>query len=424
MWLSKKNKQVLAVLAASVLIYFCIILLLQLSKLYSNTSFIQLDTYSYIDAAKQLYLQHSLHATRPAGIALIYGFPLLFDASFTHFIEWAWCMNCVFWFGGLVLFYVSARTVLSNRMAIIVTLIFASHVSGIVFTSALLSESPFLFIVQLCLYVVVKYMHTLQLKHVSYLFIFLLIGIFIRPSLLIAFYGIGLMLVYFFYKKKYWQGILVLLCCNLLLHSYCLQMKQQYGTYTLSLIGKAALEQYITIRAKQVQNNTSYTQEIEKLFAENKDSNSTALKHNFRYQVQHYPQTILAAFCWNAVDNSCKGNAFLHANLHDTSKPWRTPMHSFFHFISMLQNMICSLAAVLGLFIIHKIRKSLPKHIKYLLQIIIVFCLYTMAISALSFYQHDRFHFVFAPLIYLFIATLIYYVRMPLSSTLPTRSAP
>jgi hypothetical protein len=400
---------------ACIIIYFTMVLAMQLPSIYTNSGYVQSDAESYVGAAKNLYLDATLHADRPIGIAAYIGLPLLFDSAFTSFYLWAWCANTVLWFGILLLFFLSAKQFLPFQFASIATLFLAIHVSGIVYTSLAISEIPFLFVLMAALYTFSLFYTTRQLHYLIFTTFFIWLSVSFRPGMVIGFYITSLALLYFFIKQNYITGIVFIISCHLILHLYCVQIQKQFGSYTVSVIGKSTLDNYLAIRAKQLQNHTNYIQEIQK-----KDKSTSGFAH----QLSHSPHTLFAAFFWNVFDNCTKGNPCLQANRSDNSKPWLTSLHRVFHFISLLQNIICSLVGIFGFLFLYKYKKKLYRKYFVFLQILLCISIYIIGISGISFYQHDRFHFVIAPIIYLFIASVIYQYRNLNEATPSVRLAP
>jgi hypothetical protein len=395
--------------ATCIVIYWVVVFGLGIPILYNDNRFFSPDCQSYIDAAKQLYLQHQLHDIRPIGIAALYGLPLLFQQHFCGFTEWAWGINFILWFYTLLVFYNTCILFVSHKITSATTFLLACQVSAIIFSTQVISEIPFIFCVALGLYYIAKYFKSHQNKYLNYFTFVLCLSVLIRPST--YYFFLIWLLVYFIYCsfKKQFVAIACALFCSIVLYAYQAQMKKQYGQFTISLISDRALLYYLSVKTNQLLHNSSYNHEVEKvnqlLSITPKEEIACLGKKTILQQLHTHPITVCKAAISNAIDNSLKGNACLQKNSSDASKPWIGLPHQILHAISVLQNIICSCVALFGMFFIYKYRKKyqIDRSIK-MMKILFLFCMYIISISAISFYQHDRFHIVIAPIIYFIIA--------------------
>jgi hypothetical protein len=403
------------VVVQAIIIYCIIILGLGLHKVYCNAAFVPPDVSTYSNAAKDLFLQHRLNDIRPIGISAIVGLPLIVDAHFTNFAQWTWFVNFCCWIGTLLLFYDCVYKLCNARYAKIASLVLASHISLVVYSTLGLSETCFVFILMCIAKQVLLYCINRQPIYLQWLCVFLLISISIRPTML--YFSVLLFLVILFYslyQKKY-VVVGTTLLCIVYVHLYQLQMQAQFGRYTFSFIGNTTVMYYLNNRAKQLQNNSNFTtetnainQQIKNLTIAQKDQFAVA---DIKQQLQHNCGNVIVAATWNLLENSSKGNPLLTQPLVES-----TIFYSVFYklclFVTQIQNILFSIITLIALpFIRYKCKSKLPKHIYNYAQFVCLLCLYVMGISAISFYQHDRFHVVFAPLLLLLITSIIYYWR-------------
>jgi hypothetical protein len=395
-------------------IYALVVIVLDIPSIYQNGDYALPDGVSYVQAAKDFYLHHKLNAIRPVGISILIGAPMLISTSFTHFAEWVWFMNAVFWLGALMIFNKILCKLTNNRWANFSTVVVALYFSLIIYSTQIISEIPFVFFILCTVYYAVRFMQSKNKINLLYICLFLLVCVFIRPGLLYLFYFVVMAILFYCLYNKYIPAIVTLAVCAITMHLYQVQMNKQFGKYTISFIGQNALLFYLDNRAKQLSNKTSFDQENIAILKSISDKSTAEIYDianiDFKNQLRNNLPNLCSAFVWNLIENSNHGNPCLQVEQGISTKKWRSFICQLITFITLWQNVVLSIFTLIGCLIIRfYARPFLPKEIYYLLISLTGICVYLMCVSAISFYQHDRFHIVFAPIITIVISSLLYF---------------
>ncbi len=388
-------------ISISVLCFAIIAIALALPNIYQASSFVQADADSYINAAKLLYLNNKVDTVRPVGIAAYIGLPLLFIKSFTAFTTWAFVANIVLWVLCCIMVYRLVLYYTNSSIATIALLLCSTNISLIVYSCQSLSELLFTTSILTVVYFLHKYGISKMVQHFATVILFLAVATCVKPMLWWPFWFVLLVVLFKYVYSKSLKNVVVLFVAGILMFTYGYCFYTKYNTFNISTIGYAAFSNYINIKTKQLLHNSTYEQEINLMYSATQNMDAAA-KRNFTKQetkniLQNHTATFVQAYISNWWSNSTTGNANLHVLQKDTTKTWYTIIHKICFAISLLQNVITSLGTWLLCIAILFYRKRFnPPVFKYLL-ILLGACLYIQLISALCFYQHDRFHIVTVP---------------------------
>jgi hypothetical protein len=393
------------------LLYIGIVLGLQLQYCYATAGYILPDCNTYIAAAKDIYLHHRLNEIRPIGISILVGIPLLFDASFQYFTQWTWILNFFCWLGCLQLLYNTVLRITNRKYARIGTLIMATNISLIVYTTQGLSEIAFLLFLQCVVYNVVMTFLSKDVHYYLWLCFYLLVCISIRPTMF--YIAIIFYVVIFFigiYKKQVAILAMTVLCFGFL-HLYQTQMKKQFGQYTVSFIGQYTLLYYANNRGNQLRNNSGFEQETN--FTNLRISNKShqqiydIANAETKNQLQHNTLHFISGLLWSLLENSTKGNPCLNPDKQHPNLQYY--ITTFAVAVTKVHNILLSFLVLFGwIYLLIKQQVFKASNGILLLGLLFLMCLFIMGISAISFYQHDRFHVVLTPIVILIYAVMIH----------------
>jgi 4-amino-4-deoxy-L-arabinose transferase-like glycosyltransferase len=392
----------------AILFYFVIAYILQLHIHYANANYISSDAYSYIAAAKKLYLQHHIDAERPPIIAALVGLPLLFNSSFSNFFVWYWCVQFVLLLCNVALVFKIGQLLFNNKMAFYIALCLAINISFIAYSNQILSEILFTSLLILATYYVVSYFKNSISKQLYLIAVLFILGLsclvrpIIFPFVILIFTAA---IIYFFSIKKY-VFILFAIIAFVPVHLQCNAVQKITGSYQISTIGNAAILNYLDIRARNFENKSDYLVELKK---QNFIRDSASQKGivimastDFKYEVQTNFINVVKAYCYNLCENSFRGSAGITTEKELYASAFNYRINKILYQITALNNVVISVLAliILPIFIL-KNSKKIEKPLFKILLFLNALSVYIMLVSAISFFQRDRFHIVIVPLVLL-----------------------
>lgn len=130
------------------LVLMALNLLLQLSA----QTFIYPDSFSYFDAATDLFIKLRGHCYRPIGMAFISGLPYVFCAKGTAIFGWSFYVNVWCWLGSAVLIFTMLKQQMAANLAFLSALVFLLCVGPATICFHLLTENIYTFLMLLFLF--------------------------------------------------------------------------------------------------------------------------------------------------------------------------------------------------------------------------------------------------------------------------------
>lgn len=397
-----EHSRIVKIIISSLCIYFIVFFVLEAYRNIINISYHQPDSGSYIDAAKILFLEGGVpHSSRPYGIASIIGLPLLANKSFSDFYIWGWCINIIAWLITVLLVYKSILLFSNKYKRAQQGVLFFLFCFGIqTSTYELLSDVIFIPFLTGGFYFLIRFFVTQQTPNAFWSLLLLSCSILIRPGSLYLYILVLLYFVVVFLHKKNVALLFLLILTSLPLIFQAYSIKKQYGNFTISYIDKIALLYYIDIRAKTYTNHTIYETEAA-LVTKSIEHKSLAEISNmankdFEEQVRTNKINLIKAYFFNLYENSTRGSYPLQTVDESGFSIGRLIFKQVLHFITRIENIIFSIFVLFILpFILIRYKKEFTAVEIKILSSVFIFSVYFILISALSFWQHDRFHYVF-----------------------------
>jgi hypothetical protein len=399
---NKKNASVHLVLFAT-LFYLCI--MGSLNFFTAHKAYISLlpDCSSYLSAATILYTSGTADAIRPYGISSFISIPLWLGASEANNLICIWCMQFVLWLTQVAIIFKTISLFANNKMAFVLSLFWIFNVSNIIYSTLPLSETFAGFLLTCVAYFLCQYFFNEKLfVHLAIATLLLCLLVLVRPTFLYLGIACSITLCILCIRKLKFSSFGICIVGLLLILYQCYKMHKQYGNYTVSYIDKWAMITYIDVRAKQYANQTTFTEERQKIedtiksIKDNKSLSKMA-SADFKNQLQNNTFNFTKAYSISLLENSTKGCGLVNKiPFHTTSK--EKLLDKGMYLLTMLQNIFYSFSILLVLPLLFY-RKWKTKNIKINLPSVFLYliCLYTIVLSGFSFYQYDRFHIIIVP---------------------------
>lgn len=357
------------------------------------------DSYSYILACKQLYLEFKLNDHRPLLFSLINGFPLIFSNKIEYIFKWNLFLNIIFWFGTINIIFNSLKLFTSLKNAYYGTLFFSFSIGNLFIIFHLLTETLYTFFITLIVYYLLNFEFFKNKKHIQIALSLIILSCLIKPV------SIGILLIFTFLYWKHFNLILnskylIFIFISIFLISIQLiGMKTTYGNYTLSYIDSATYYNYLGTKADCYKNNIEFIQGKNERVKKSKTLSLIEMKklakEDFEFQLINNYKNLIKAYFSNLYINSSKGSASVHGCKNLSNNSYFRFFNILFKAISKIQNIIFTIIGIIlstySIIKFNKINKSILFSSFILLFII--------GISAISTDQGDRFHLVLFPIV-------------------------
>lgn len=361
------------------------------------------DSPTYIESADLLYNHLGPHPTRPMGYALILGIPYLFsqNPSQNSTVIYNGCLNLILWIGTILMLFNTLKLFASNKISFVATCIFIICVGNIANIGLILTETLTTFILTLTGYLFFKYTKICKPEYLTWAVGLLNILVLVKPGMIYLALTVNILLIFYLIKEYRSFSLKIIYPIILSLGIILIQslsVYQKYGNFTISYIDKITWYYYLGSEAYASVKDISY--EEEKLIREKKlrgltwEEKYDVSKDDLKYQMKNNPGAIGSNYILNIIENSFGYSLGIKAAKTSGSK-FHEIAKLLLIKLSQLQNVFFTLLAVLmSIYIIF--------HLK-VLNIAVFYSLgstiYIILTSGISFWQGDRFHLVFYPIV-------------------------
>lgn len=403
----KKNYYIL--LFISLIFVLFIFEFLQLGKFIFDENYISSDSYEYINASNMLYKEFIAHPTRPLGYAFILGLPNLFldSVSIKGYLIFSLILNLLFWLGTVVIMYKSLRLFIGKKSSFFATLLFIFCIGNVTQIFHVLSETVTTFLLVLMSYYLLTYVNSRNVKQLILGVSVLNIVILFRPGMFYfaGFVTISLLFYLFFTRnlKQLKSGSFIL--SVLFVAIQCSYIYKAYGNVTPSYIGSLAWYHYLGAQSYAKANNTSYLKEREIRLSTFKGLNWNKKNHiskiDFKDQFTSNLNNVLIEYVKNIYGNTNIGSGTIPIYVNNSKSGLK--INIILWEISRYQNILFVFLSLFSFVFILYYRKKVDVFILISSGTV----LYIILISGISFWQGDRFHIVFYPLVIINILYLL-----------------
>jgi len=428
-----KIKYLFLVYIFALTVFTSLTIILDIPGNYTQSHFIYPDANSYMVAAKMLYNQHfSVHYIRPIGWPVILGLPYLFDAAASNqvLLTFSTLLNLLFWLGSIYYLYQIVLALTNRKTAFYTTVIFIFLLSNILLIYQSMTEGLFVFLLILFAYHYQRYTESKNSKYLIYCCLFMFYSAITRPA---NYYPaiITLVLALVASRKQLKHAITIVALFALTIGLQCYLMQRTYDKPTVSFIKNHTAYYYLFARAEFLSEPAKWNNDYER-FYQQRESETYALarqdsalnqgksvwpyldkryKENISYNMKaHFPNVFLQ-LVYNIFENSTTGSNLPGMLKNTSGNPAFEPVKSAIQSITRYENIIMTLmifinwAFLIPLVFNKNYRNNTTFRTILLLQLL---CSYFLSTSGISYWQGDRFNYVFAPLTLIVSAYLIY----------------
>ncbi|NMH29544.1 hypothetical protein [Flavobacterium silvaticum] len=402
---------------ALVIIGLAVIALLDELFQLRNQHIIFPDSDNYREAGEFLYHHFKPHYYRPFGMALIFGLPYLLGFGDAAVYDFSFWVNVSAWIASALLIFSFCRKRLPDSKAFIVSVLFYGLISPALINFHLLTESIFVFLMFSAMTFLDDYFRIKSFRLLSLALAILIFTALIKPGM----FFFSLLVLAFFSRSilrhlsKPASGFIFF--SIVLLVFQMIQMKREYGNFTISYIDGVTYYNYLGSKAEAFEKNqdpiAAIRQRSDYIFGFSYPQQKIIARKDLHRQINHNTPNLIKAYFSNIVYNATCGGDFSYVRSPNTrfSELIKTNAGRF----SKYQNIFLT---VLGIFLsVTFLLKTFRKPTVY--SFISVFILYIIAVSGVSYYQADRFHMVIFPFV-LVLAVALYSGRLHQSKNQPS----
>lgn len=418
-----KIKYFYFVFLIAIALFICLTLSLNIWENFDKEYFIYPDANSYVTSASWLYKNHfTPHFIRPIGWPVIIGLPYLVNANATKFdiLYFSVVLNFICWLISIYYVFKIISKYINHNIAFAFTLVFVFLVSNILLVFQSMTEGFFVLLLILFAYHLLEYISTKANKHLLLSCLFIFYSAITRPA---NFYPaiITLIMALVLCRKslRYAGSIMLLFIATVGLQCYL--MNRTYGKPTVSFIKNHTAYYYLFARAEffatpeKWNNNYETFYKEREVFANNaaiEDSvNNNAksvwpyldktYKENISYNMKANLPVVIKQLTQNIIENSTTGSNFPYMLRNESSNPVFETSRKLVVRITKYENILFTLLffvnwLVLALFVLRK--KYFNNGLFHGILILQFICSYFLITSGISYWQGDRFNYVFSPL--------------------------
>ncbi len=408
----KKTYILFSIGSIIVLLFFIV---LQLQNCIFDQDYIPADSFSYIESADLLYNSFSTHPIRPFGYGLILGAPhLFFDVvTLDMYVIYNFIINLFFWFGTSFFLLKSLHLFFGEKSSFYITLLFMFCMGNISHIFLILTETIVTFLLTYMAFLLLKYIIQKKVSHLILGITILNLVVLFRPGMLYFSGLISLSLLFYLIKLKkfsFKKCTPFFLSLGLIFIQFISTYKI-YGDFTLSYIDKETWYYYLGGESKAKEEGHNYMQERNQRLQNFSDlswgEKSIVSKNDFKNQLSNNKINILKEYILNVIENAenaCSSIIGTERVKNIKQDRFHIFARNFLSLISKIQNIFfTSLIPISFLLILYK-----RKEITIAITISFTCMAYIVLTSGISFWQGDRFHIVFYPLMMITFSQLIY----------------
>lgn len=349
------------------------------------------DTISYQTASKYLFSKGIAHPFRPIGIAFIFGLLKSFQPILIIIFQF------FLWTSTILVIYNSLKLVTTTKNSFLLALTFLLFISNILFVSWQVTETITTFLLSLSTFYVLKYNERKISKYLLFSASIIVFLVIIKPG----FYYIALVFsLYSLWKAissrasiKQFVPLLFTLALLLINNS---MVNHTYGKFKPSFIDDHTLYIYLGAYSQTEIRNTSTARIQRERRAKIKSLSYKEIhvltQSDMKFQLEYHPFVVIKYWLLNIKQNTISG-----CNLLNFIKKEKNEKrgNAFLYWLSLIQNTTMVLLSII-LPIIYFIRTK-RLHFFWIVTTIVIW--YIILTSGISYYQGDRFHIVFYPIV-------------------------
>jgi len=358
------------------------------------------DSLSYKEAAQMLFYEGKAHPTRPIGIAFFFGLiegihPILITV--VHFF---------LWIATILILNKSFLLLTNKKRSFVLSLIFVVCVSNILFINLEITETLTAFLLTIISFQILKYALSKGTKHLLFASALLVLLVLIKPGF---YYASITMALFAIWKSingktpiKVYAPLIISFAFLILNNS---MVYKSYGKFKPSFIDDVTLYTYLSAYSQTEVRNTS-TARIQRERREKMKSLTYAEIHDLawkdiRFQIEYHPFVVFRYWAINTQNNASGGTVLIHG----LNKIKNTiGKHQILYRLSQFQNILMVVLSLLfPIFHLLKYRK-----VDTFLVVTSILIWYIIFTSGISYFQGDRFHIGFYPMVLMQVAYFLF----------------
>jgi hypothetical protein len=364
----------------------------------SDQTFIYPDSFSYFDAATDLFVKLRGHCYRPIGMAFISGLPYLFGANGTAIFGWSFYVNVVCWLSSALLIYAIVRSILNQKWAFYTGLLYLFCVGPATICFHLLTENSYTFLVLVFIYGWIRYQNTQKYAFLAMSLSVLLFSMLVKPGTKFLAIGVLLYCIKIIYNQRKARVSWLIYGSLGIIAIQLIGMKAQFGNATLSYIDGITYHNYLCTKAVCYQEGVPYHQinneRAAYLHQFSLPERKVIAAADLKQQLTHNTLNLFKAYCSNVWDNTISGSPYIQDCENRNQVASFSVTKSVLFSVSKWQNrFFTSIGLIFALFTI--VRYKQAGKVAVMTSMVL---LYTVVLSGVSCSQGDRFHLVIYPL--------------------------
>jgi hypothetical protein len=363
----------------------------------SSQTFIYPDSFSYFDAATDLFVHLRGHCYRPIGFAFLTGLPYLFGAKGVAIFSWSISLNVLFWLGSAILLFQLAKQFCKPSWAFFVALMYLSCVGPATITQHLLTENTYTFLILLFLFFWDRYQSSNRYLFLSIGLGVLLFSMLVKPGSKFLAILVFVYVIQIIYQHRKSRSTLFIYGAMVLIAVQLVGMKAQFGNATLSYIDGITYHNYLCTKAVCLQEGVPYHQINNERAAYLHQFSLSERKNiaatDFTHQLTSNTLNLIKAYASNLWDNIISGSPYIQDCVNRNAVASFDQTKAIVFAVSKWQNrFFTSLGVLLALWTL--VRYKQTGKTALMASIIL---LYIVLLSGVSCSQGDRFHLVIYP---------------------------
>lgn len=362
------------------------------------------DSQSYVNASKDLYLFFRGHLTRPIGMALITGFPLIFKASDATLYVFGFCVNLVCWLFFLLLLFQILKEFLKPNIAFLSTLTCMLILGNTASVFHVSSESIYMLFMVTAMFFLWRYYKNNSLLHLAWALFFIIISVLIKPGSLLFAIIFTLYFIVKIYKMHQSKVVYLIYASWLLIGIQCAGLKYQFGNFTTSYIDAITYYCYLGAKAasleKQQDFHEVWLERTHFIYNQAPPNQKKIAKADLIKHLETNRVNLGKAYLQNLFENATTGSVPIHDCKNVNRIKYFSISKKLLFELSVWQNIAFSiLALLLSSYLLIAFYKT-----DQFLSIIAAFILYTILLSGVSCSEGDRFNVITFPFVVVLIA--------------------
>lgn len=362
------------------------------------------DSKSYINASKDLYLFFRGHLTRPIGMSIITGVPLIFKASDTTLYFFGFCVNLVCWLFFLLLLFQILKEFVKPNIAFFCTLTCMFILGNTASVFHVSTESIYMLFMLIAMFFLLQHYKSNSFLHLAWALFFIITSLLIKPGSLLLAIVFTLYFMVKIYKMYQSKAVYLIYASWLLIGIQCAGLKYQFGNFTTSYIDAITYYCYLGAKAEALETKQDFhkvwLERTHFIYNQEPPIQKNIAKADLIKHLENNRINLGKAYFQNLFENATTGSVPIQDCKNVNRSKYFSISKKLLFELSVWQNIIFSILALLmSSYLFIACYKTDPY-----LSLVAAFILYTIFISGVSCSEGDRFNVITFPFVVVLIA--------------------